>query len=88
MSGFTNGFGLVKMYNAYYAVWEQEAKVGPMMVLPARQKSGHIPVEEVPSVLNKISRLALYGSQWRSGTNDRVGKSRTPNHKNLEPFRP
>ncbi|XP_031168784.1 zona pellucida sperm-binding protein 3-like [Sander lucioperca] len=53
-------------------VWEQEAKVGPMMVLPARQKSGHIPVEEVPSVLNKISRLALYGSQWRSGTNDRV----------------
>ncbi|XP_032394325.1 zona pellucida sperm-binding protein 3 [Etheostoma spectabile] len=53
-------------------VWEQEARVGPMMILPARQKSGPIPLEELPSVLNKISRPALYSSQWRSGTNDRV----------------
>ncbi|TDH02841.1 hypothetical protein EPR50_G00156580 [Perca flavescens] len=57
-------------------VWEQEARVGPMMVLPTRQISGPIPVEEVPSVLNKISRLSLYGSQWRSGTNDRVDQKK------------
>ncbi|XP_070836796.1 zona pellucida sperm-binding protein 3-like [Chaetodon trifascialis] len=52
-------------------VWEQEARVGPMVVLPGMQKSGPIPVEELPPVLNKISRPALYGSQWRSGLNDR-----------------
>ncbi|XP_040918603.1 zona pellucida sperm-binding protein 3-like isoform X2 [Toxotes jaculatrix] len=52
-------------------VWEQEASVGPMLVLPAKQKSGPLPVEELPPVLNKISRPALYGSQWRSGM-DRV----------------
>lgn len=56
-------------------VWEQEARVGPMLVLPGMQRSGPIPVEELPPVLNKISRPALYGSQWRSGVNDRgVGK--------------
>ncbi|XP_071329991.1 zona pellucida sperm-binding protein 3-like isoform X2 [Trachinotus anak] len=53
-------------------VWEQEASVGPMLVLPAKKKSGPLPVEELPPVLNKISRPALYGSQWRSGTNRRV----------------
>ncbi|XP_041812398.1 zona pellucida sperm-binding protein 3-like [Chelmon rostratus] len=52
-------------------VWEQEARVGPMLVLPGMQRSGPIPVEELPPVLNKISRPALYGSQWRSGVNDR-----------------
>lgn len=55
-------------------VWEQEARVGPMMVLPARQKSGPIPDEELPPVLNKI-RPSLYGSRWRSGVKDRIGKS-------------
>lgn len=50
--------------------------MGPMLVLPGMQKSGPLPVEELPPVLKKISRPALYGSQWRSGTNDRrVGKS-------------
>ncbi|XP_056256595.1 zona pellucida sperm-binding protein 3-like [Seriola aureovittata] len=53
-------------------VWEQEASVGPMLVLPAKQKSGPLPVEELPPVLNKISRPSLYGSQWRSGMNNRV----------------
>ncbi|XP_051243394.1 zona pellucida sperm-binding protein 3-like isoform X1 [Dicentrarchus labrax] len=53
-------------------VWEQEAKVGPMLVLPAMQKSGPIPVDELPPLLGKISRPALYGSQWRSGINDRA----------------
>ncbi|XP_030264797.1 zona pellucida sperm-binding protein 3-like [Sparus aurata] len=52
-------------------VWEQEARVGPMLVLPAMQKSGPLPVEELPPLLNKISRPALYGSQWRSGVKDR-----------------
>ncbi|XP_059204978.1 zona pellucida sperm-binding protein 3-like isoform X2 [Centropristis striata] len=52
-------------------VWEQEARVGPMMVLPAMMKSGPVPVEDLPPVLNKISRPSLYGSKWRSGINDR-----------------
>ncbi|KAL7379408.1 hypothetical protein ABVT39_027270 [Epinephelus coioides] len=52
-------------------VWEKEASVGPMMVLPGMQKSGPIPVEDLPPVLKKISRPALYGSQWRSGVNNR-----------------
>uniref|UniRef100_A0A3B5B2M3 Zona pellucida sperm-binding protein 3 n=1 Tax=Stegastes partitus TaxID=144197 RepID=A0A3B5B2M3_9TELE len=47
-------------------VWEHKKKVGPVMVLPSR-KSGPLPVEDLPPVLNKISRPALYGSQWRSG---------------------
>uniref|UniRef100_A0A8C2WS23 Zona pellucida sperm-binding protein 3 n=1 Tax=Cyclopterus lumpus TaxID=8103 RepID=A0A8C2WS23_CYCLU len=54
-------------------VWEKEARVGPMIVLPAKQNSGPIPVEELPS---KISRLSLFGSLWRSGINDKVGKLR------------
>ncbi|XP_051905930.1 zona pellucida sperm-binding protein 3-like [Hippocampus zosterae] len=48
--------------------WEQQAKVGPMLVLP-EQKSLTIPDEELPPVLKKISRPALYGSQWMSGLN-------------------
>nr|XP_019958430.1 PREDICTED: zona pellucida sperm-binding protein 3-like [Paralichthys olivaceus] len=52
-------------------VWEQEASVGPMLVLPARHKSGPLPVEELPPVLNQISRPALYSSRWRSGVNNR-----------------
>lgn len=55
-------------------VWEQEARVGPLLVLPVMQKSGPLPEEELPSVLTKISRPALYGSQWRSGIS-RVGKA-------------
>ncbi|TKS91862.1 Zona pellucida sperm-binding protein 3 [Collichthys lucidus] len=51
-------------------VWEQEATVGPMVVLPAMKKSGPIPDEELPPVLKKISR-PLYGSQWRSGVNEK-----------------
>ncbi|KAG7243613.1 hypothetical protein INR49_011170 [Caranx melampygus] len=51
-------------------VWEQEASVGPMLVLPGKQKSGPLPVEELPPDLNKISRPTLYGSQWRSGVNN------------------
>ncbi|XP_044037913.1 zona pellucida sperm-binding protein 3-like isoform X2 [Siniperca chuatsi] len=52
-------------------VWHQEARVGPMLVLPAKHKSGPLPVEELPPILNKISRPALYGSKWRSGINER-----------------
>ena len=44
--------------------------MGPMLVLPAKQKSGPLPVEELPPVLSKISRPALYGSHWRSGMNN------------------
>nr|XP_046270058.1 zona pellucida sperm-binding protein 3-like [Scatophagus argus] len=53
-------------------VWEQETRVGPMLVLPTMRKNGPLPVEELPPVLSKISRPALYGSQWRSGINHRV----------------
>ncbi|XP_070779338.1 zona pellucida sperm-binding protein 3-like [Enoplosus armatus] len=52
-------------------IWEQEARVGPMLVLPVEKKSGPLPEEELPPVLSKISRPALYGSQWRGGINDR-----------------
>ncbi|XP_047428063.1 zona pellucida sperm-binding protein 3-like [Mugil cephalus] len=50
-------------------VWEQDARVGPVLVLPL-QKSGRIPVEELPAILHKLGRPVLYGSQWRSGIND------------------
>ncbi|XP_034448250.1 zona pellucida sperm-binding protein 3-like [Hippoglossus hippoglossus] len=54
-------------------VWEQEARVGPMLVLPAKPRSGPLPVEDLPPVLDQISRPSLYSSQWRSGaTNRRV----------------
>ncbi len=70
-----------------YLVWEQEARVGPMLVLPAMKKSGPLPEEELPPLLHKISRPALYGSQWRSGTNNReTGTSLTLNHKRLSIF--
>ncbi|CAJ1076591.1 zona pellucida sperm-binding protein 3-like isoform X2 [Xyrichtys novacula] len=52
-------------------VWEQEAKLGPVLVLPGKMKSGPLPEDELPPVLGKISRPALYGSQWRSGLNNR-----------------
>ncbi|KAJ4932420.1 hypothetical protein JOQ06_010843 [Pogonophryne albipinna] len=50
-------------------VWEHQARVGPMMVLPAKQKSRPIPAEEPSSILDQISRSTMYGSQWRSGIN-------------------
>ncbi|XP_056262911.1 zona pellucida sperm-binding protein 3-like [Pseudoliparis swirei] len=53
-------------------VWEKAAQVGPVIVLPAKQTSGPVPVEELPPGLNKISRPSLSGSQWRSGLNDTI----------------
>ncbi|XP_068434993.1 zona pellucida sperm-binding protein 3-like [Clinocottus analis] len=53
-------------------VWDQEAKVGPMTVLPAKQDSEPIPVEELPPRLTKASRPSLSGSQWRSRVTDQV----------------
>ncbi|KAJ4932418.1 hypothetical protein JOQ06_010841 [Pogonophryne albipinna] len=50
-------------------MWEHQARVGPMMVLPAKQKSRPIPAEEPSSILDQISRSTMYGSQWRSGIN-------------------
>ncbi|XP_033934561.1 zona pellucida sperm-binding protein 3-like [Pseudochaenichthys georgianus] len=50
-------------------VWEHQARVGPMMVLPAKQKSRPIPAEEPSSILDQIRRSTIYGSQWRSGIN-------------------
>ncbi|XP_029363949.1 zona pellucida sperm-binding protein 3-like [Echeneis naucrates] len=55
-----------------HALWEQEASVGPMVVLPAKHKSGPLPEAELPPLLSKLSGPSLYGSQWRSGVN-RVG---------------
>ncbi|KAF3846460.1 hypothetical protein F7725_003538 [Dissostichus mawsoni] len=53
---------------------EHQARVGPLMVLPAKQKSRPIPAEERSSILDNISRSTMYGSQWRSRING-VGKS-------------
>ncbi|KAK5931346.1 hypothetical protein CgunFtcFv8_027503 [Champsocephalus gunnari] len=50
-------------------VWGHQARVGPMMVLPAKQKSRPIPAEEPSSIRDQVSRSTTYGSQWRSGTN-------------------
>lgn len=50
----------------FSSVWEQEAQVGPLMVLPA-MKSGPLPAEDLPPILNKLIKPRLYGSQWRSG---------------------
>ncbi|KAF0032613.1 zona pellucida sperm-binding protein 3 [Scophthalmus maximus] len=68
------GFGKPDELNASWrsglktnTVWEKEASVGPMLVLPARHKSGPLPAEELPPVLNQISRSGLYSSQWRGG---------------------
>jgi len=69
MSCFTHGLGL---FNSL--VWEKAARVGPVIVLPAKQTSGPVPVEELPPGLNKISRPSLSGSQWRSGLNDTIGE--------------
>lgn len=82
MSGFTRAFKLLNSKDllclniglCFLLVWEQEARVGPMLVLPAKHKSGPLPVEELPPVLHKISRPTLYGSQWKSGVNYRTGK--------------
>uniref|UniRef100_A0A3Q2SRS4 Zona pellucida sperm-binding protein 3 n=1 Tax=Fundulus heteroclitus TaxID=8078 RepID=A0A3Q2SRS4_FUNHE len=49
-----------------HAAWEHEATVGPLTILPS-SKSGVLPFEELPSVLQKLYRPALYGSHWRSG---------------------
>ncbi|XP_056263526.1 zona pellucida sperm-binding protein 3-like [Pseudoliparis swirei] len=43
-------------------VWEKAARVGPIIVLPAKQTSGPVPVVELPR-LNKIRRPSLFGSQ-------------------------
>ncbi|XP_077411726.1 zona pellucida glycoprotein 3e [Vanacampus margaritifer] len=48
--------------------WEQQAKVGPVLVLP-KQNSWTVPDETLPPMLQKISRSNLYGSQWMSGLN-------------------
>ncbi|XP_061892231.1 zona pellucida sperm-binding protein 3-like [Entelurus aequoreus] len=47
-------------------VWEDEARVGPMLVLPAKQKSWMVPEEEQSPILQKFGR-PQYGSQWKSG---------------------
>ncbi|XP_056262912.1 zona pellucida sperm-binding protein 3-like [Pseudoliparis swirei] len=44
-------------------VWEKAARVGPMIVLPAKQTSGPVPVKELPPGLNKISRPSLFGKR-------------------------
>ncbi|KAI4798615.1 hypothetical protein KUCAC02_020609 [Chaenocephalus aceratus] len=50
-------------------MWEHQARVGPVMVLPAKQKSRPIPTEELSSVLDQTGRSTMYGRQWRSGIN-------------------
>ncbi|XP_077940003.1 zona pellucida sperm-binding protein 3-like isoform X2 [Gasterosteus aculeatus] len=57
------------------AVWQQDARVGPMIILPAKQKSGRIPAEELPAVLDQVIGPSRYGSQWRSVRKDNIEKS-------------
>ncbi|KAM7372099.1 hypothetical protein PAMP_009294 [Pampus punctatissimus] len=66
------GFGKPNEVENTNKVWEQEARVGPVLVLPAKHKSGPLPMEELPPVLHKISRPTLYGSQWKSGINHKT----------------
>ncbi|XP_058510278.1 zona pellucida sperm-binding protein 3-like [Solea solea] len=49
-------------------VWEQEASVGPVLVLPAKQDVP-LPVGVLPLKMGK----PIYGSQWRSGMNNKFG---------------
>ncbi|XP_075942240.1 zona pellucida sperm-binding protein 3-like [Anarhichas minor] len=73
-------------------VWEQEARVGPMMVLPAKHKSEPIP-EALPAV-DTIGSSSLYGSQWRSGIKNKVdqkkglllGSQSTPDEAMIQTF--
>ncbi|CAF93676.1 unnamed protein product [Tetraodon nigroviridis] len=46
-------------------VLEQEARMGPLVVLPAPRSP--LPAQELPPVLSNILKPRLYGSQWRSG---------------------
>lgn len=54
------------------SAWEQEAQVGPLVVLPSI-RSGPLPAEALPPVLSNI--IKPYGSQWRSGIS--VGKNQS-----------
>lgn len=56
------------------SVWQQDARVGPMIILPAKQKSGRIPAEELPAVLDQVTGPSRYGSQWRSVRKDNIGE--------------
>lgn len=56
----------------FSSAWEQEAQVGPLVILPAI-RSGPLPAESLPPVLSNI--IKPYGSQWRGGI--RVGKNRS-----------
>lgn len=55
------------------SVWDQVAQLGPMVVLPA-PRSGPLPAQDLPPVLDNILKPRPYGSQWRSVS--AVGKSR------------
>lgn len=46
--------------------------MGPLVVLPA-PRSGPLPAQDLPPVLNNILKPRPYGSQWRSVS--AVGKS-------------
>lgn len=54
------------------SVFEQEAQVGPLVVLSG-PRSGPLPARDLPPVLNNILKPRPYGSQWRSVS--AVGKS-------------
>ncbi|PWA19209.1 hypothetical protein CCH79_00014583 [Gambusia affinis] len=50
----------------FSALWEKDARVGPLTILPS-SKSVRLSFEELPSVIQKLYRPTLYGSHWRSG---------------------
>ncbi|XP_040047718.2 zona pellucida sperm-binding protein 3-like [Gasterosteus aculeatus] len=50
------------------AVWGQDARVGPMIIFPAKQQ---MPAEELHAV-REVSGPSRYGSQWRSIIKDEV----------------
>ncbi|KAF3846456.1 hypothetical protein F7725_003534 [Dissostichus mawsoni] len=55
-TGFRHDDGWVTELTCIVLVWEHQARVGPLMVLPAKQKSRPIPAKERSSILDKISR--------------------------------
>ncbi|CAN9505912.1 unnamed protein product [Ophioblennius macclurei] len=58
-------------------VWGQDARLGPMTVLP-RPKSAFLPLDELPPALTKLNKPSFYGSQWRSGKGELALEEEVP----------
>ncbi|KAM8824461.1 zona pellucida sperm-binding protein 3-like [Synchiropus picturatus] len=64
--------------------WEQKAQVGPVLVLPPKHRSLPLPGEENRAILHKLLRPVQYGSQWKSGLNQKVLEKGPVSEEDLE----